>query len=71
GAAPLNTETPAPHRAKRTGDRMEKSADRRERAQALTEASYGNAGLDPADYGGVVEVFARPLAEHDGDEARA
>ncbi len=50
---------------------MGTSADRRERARAMAEEGYGNAGLDPDDYRGVVEVYARQLDEHDGDEARA
>ncbi|MDP9437850.1 MAG: hypothetical protein M3P49_03760, partial [Actinomycetota bacterium] len=49
----------------------ETSAEHRERARTMAEECYGNAGLEPDDYRGVVEVYARQLAEHDGDEARA
>ncbi len=50
---------------------METSADRHERARAMAEETYGDAGFDAADYRGVVEVYAKHLDEHDGDEARA
>ncbi len=44
---------------------------RREWARGAAREVYGDAGLEWADYLAVVDVYARQLDEHGGDEARA